>query len=1372
MTMVVGTTLDDNAIRQVSNDLQKRFGDVAEDIGKDFMSQFADGAAAASPKLQKAVDKAANATGKLRAEQERLNALTSAGASRDRIVATSERVATARRNEARAVREAADEYRNLAAKRLSASASFGSGFSRGIPLLSSWTAELSQLNGAANKAGYVAGRALGTAFTMAAGSIIGAAGYTLFKGFERYEAIESATNRLNNLNRVLEKTGRATHDVNAVMETVNAAVEGTPYSLNAAFSIASQGLSRPIGDLKRFMTAVTNTAAFLDTPLESIGDGFLKMASEGKVSLEVLQNQLKGFPIDLLADKLGVTTAELYKMISANQVGFKSLLETVEQNMDGFAKGAVNTLTGAKDQFNTAVARLGANFLGAAFGKPTEEANTLKDAIEAVTERLNEANAWVSANSGRIQGMFEDATEVAGDLANAVGFVVELIDNIPGGLGTVVTGFAAWKALTIGSGAISAVSTMLGGMNTMLGTTLPGSADKGAKGITAALARVKVPAWLAFLVASNGPEIEEWAENTIPGARELNRLPNPGDAGKAAREWWDRNIQGQQGPDPGPSPLPQQGGGNGPATVGGIPIPGLVNPNQPAPLAPPGPSMPAMPGRGMHWEDGKGWVLDAQLPPGVVAPDAPGRPGEAPAGNPILDPAGLDDGSGSGSSSPVLPYPEEYGQGPRPGESPEQWRDRMAQIAADHDVAEKRARLNQLEADNTADANDVVKARNDLIDAEMRQRELQMRAQTAQREQEAAQVPYAPGYLAPPRPGQTAEQYRAESSLFEAQQKTAQAWARLQQLDEFTSPEDRLKAQNDLAKARRDEYEAQLRLADAANKTTAQLGDLTAQLDGDFGLSEGLPGLAENLVKLAGALALAPLTARLSAIKEAAGDEGSGLFGIAASTGMLGERFMPRREASGGDPNAAYVPTEPSPSNLGPSALQPSGNANVNAMLALAQSASGRTKYAPASDLINGLADCSGSISDLYEVLTTGKSTAARMFTTTNFASDAEAAKLGFLPGYMPGALNVGVNPYPGQSGHMAATLPNGVNFEGGGGTGGGAQYGGNAAGALDPQFEKRYYFPISGMPTSFAPPTTPATGAGPGPMPVARNDFPIPLPVTIVGGLPTGLPTTVPAPTTTTPGAPSAPTYTPTAPIGPSAPTIPTPGVIPDSQLYTPEMTNPALTPPLPAGVPGGGSTLPGMGMPQSAPFGMPQAQPIGSSVIPGQSPQPIPGAGSGMNQGISGIPLAALQSAAGGLDALAPGAGAAANLGIQLANRAIGYGAQQVGNLWSGFFETFTLSGSGGMTDPLKTLPGRLLAGIAGARPSIPNVAGQPAGPRSGDQQQNQQQQNAQQPQGGPLVEIKELHQAPGEAPDAVANSVANQFRSYEYSGGFHGR
>ncbi|MDD7813693.1 ATP synthase F0 subunit B [Mycobacterium sp. CSUR Q5927] len=167
------------------------------------------------------------------------------------------------------------------------------------------------------------------------------------------------------------------------------------------------------------------------------------------------------------------------------------------------------------------------------------------------------------------------------------------------------------------------------------------------------------------------------------------------------------------------------------------------------------------------------------------------------------------------------------------------------------------------------------------------------------------------------------------------------------------------------------------------------------------------------------------------------------------------------REAARGSGSSGGGGRGPRPGSVG--GFSGGMGGNVAAMMALAQAASGRTEYGPASDLAGGLADCSGAISDLVEVLDTGTSSSKRLFTTVDFATDEQAAKFGFLPGYMPGALNIGVNPYPGQSGHMAATLPNGVNFESGGGTGGGAQYGGNAAGALDKQFEKHYYRPVGG---------------------------------------------------------------------------------------------------------------------------------------------------------------------------------------------------------------------------------------------------------------------------------------------------------------------
>ncbi|APE17765.1 phage tail tape measure protein [Mycobacterium sp. WY10] len=332
-----------------------------------------------------------------------------------------------------------------------------------------------------------------------------------------------------------------------------------------------------------------------------------------------------------------------------------------------------------------------------------------------------------------------------------------------------------------------------------------------------------------------------------------------------------------------------------------------------------------------------------------------------------------------------------------------------------------------------------------------------------------AQVPYGPGYGAPPRPGESTAMYQAEQNVLEAQHRRATAEAQLAQVvaDGTHTTNDEVKARNDLAQARKGEIDAQMRLldttnkaAESLNKAAGQLSDFGASIDADLGISKGLPGIADNLVRFLGSLALAGPMAQLSAISAANPNQGSGLMGYLGSTGAFGPQYTPQAIAAAGSGGGGGY-------TVGPSSSLFSSNPNVNSMLALAQAASGRTAYAPASDLIHGLADCSGSISDLYEVLTTGASSPARMFTTTNFASDADAAKLGFQPGYQPGAFNVGVNPYPGQSGHMAATLPNGVNFEGGGGTGGGAQYGGSAAGALNPEFEKHYYLPVGGAPAA-----------------------------------------------------------------------------------------------------------------------------------------------------------------------------------------------------------------------------------------------------------------------------------------------------------------
>ncbi len=382
-------------------------------------------------------------------------------------------------------------------------------------------------------------------------------------------------------------------------------------------------------------------------------------------------------------------------------------------------------------------------------------------------------------------------------------------------------------------------------------------------------------------------------------------------------------------------------------------------------------------------------------------------------------------------------------------------------------------------------------------------------------------VPYAAVPELMPGVAMDAGLFSQQTAVADARTKVAEKEAKLNALlaDNNASATDILNARNELDKANRDKQEAEMRFTEAqlgaTQKQTKQLGQMTsdlaevgASIDQDFGISKGLAGIAENITKFIANLAMAPLMGQLSAVAKANPTQGGhGLMGMLGASGVFGSQYQNNQYAGG------YAPVD------GSAGVQMyGGGGNLAQMMALAQSSSGRTAYAPASDLVNGLADCSGSISDLYEVLKYGQTTSGREFTTTNFATDAEAAKLGFQPGYSPGALNVGVNPYPGMSGHMAATLPNGVNFEGGGNTGGGAQYGGNAAGALDPQFEKQYHLPVGASLGAAASPT--GLGATYTPMtPTQLTDPGLTSPTPRGGGMGTGVgPGFAPAPSAMSP--------------------------------------------------------------------------------------------------------------------------------------------------------------------------------------------------------------------------------------------------------------
>ena len=159
-----------------------------------------------------------------------------------------------------------------------------------------------------------------------------------------------------------------------------------------------------------------------------------------------------------------------------------------------------------------------------------------------------------------------------------------------------------------------------------------------------------------------------------------------------------------------------------------------------------------------------------------------------------------------------------------------------------------------------------------------------------------------------------------------------------------------------------------------------------------------------------------------------------------------------------------------------------------------------------------------------------------------------------------------------------------------------------------------------------------------------------------------------------------------------------------------------------------GGGGGLPGMSNIFGGPLGAPPG-PAGMgapaaatpSTLGGTSPGPGAG-GSGFggagSTGIGGMAMQGVQagiSAAGmALDTMMPGAGTAAsmaaNIGVQLGNRAIGQAGKAVGITVGGLLETF-LPANSKLADPGANWFGRIAGGFAGAKPALPNMTGQPA-------------------------------------------------------------
>ena len=196
-----------------------------------------------------------------------------------------------------------------------------------------------------------------------------------------------------------------TKKVEAVMENVNASVDGTAYSLDQAAVVASMfaATGMEAGEkMEGALRAVAGTAAMTSADYQRVGLIFTQIAGQGRLMGNDLL-QLSNLGINAaatLGEHFGKTEAEIRDMVSKGKISFEMFAEAMDSAFGEHAAKANVTFTGAMANVKAALARIGAEFVSPL----VVENGPLVKFFNVLRERINE----VKASIGPIAKTFTD----------------------------------------------------------------------------------------------------------------------------------------------------------------------------------------------------------------------------------------------------------------------------------------------------------------------------------------------------------------------------------------------------------------------------------------------------------------------------------------------------------------------------------------------------------------------------------------------------------------------------------------------------------------------------------------------------------------------------------------------------------------------------------------------------------------------------------------------------------------------------------------------------------------------------------------------------------------------------------------------------
>lgn len=306
------------------------------------------------------------------------------------------------------------------------------------------------LTGATTEAGKKSGLSFAGRFGKVAVKALGAIGIAasvgsiMSKGWDRMLAIDTAKAKLKAL-------GNDSQTVKKIAENANAAVKGTAFGMDAAMTAAASATAAGIApgkELTRYLGLMGDAAAVAGTSMEEMGSIFNKVAANGKVSTEEM-NQLadRGIPIwQLLAKETGMSMDELRKAVTNGQIDIKDFQNAIETGMGGAAKTiGSTTIQGAISNIGASLSRMGANLLGSAddadsfAGRLLPLMNNLMDFMGRVETGASVLGSVIGSILGPIMDGIGQALNVLGNNTGKLSPLKDILTQIGTGIGGLIS---------------------------------------------------------------------------------------------------------------------------------------------------------------------------------------------------------------------------------------------------------------------------------------------------------------------------------------------------------------------------------------------------------------------------------------------------------------------------------------------------------------------------------------------------------------------------------------------------------------------------------------------------------------------------------------------------------------------------------------------------------------------------------------------------------------------------------------------------------------------------------------------------------------------------------------------------------------------